>query len=252
MAAGRTERGAWRLVVSLFAGAVVVAAIVAIRNTATGHLWFDRLWPVRSYAGPPLELPRISCPIDKDGDGISDLDAILSGARDEVAARTRYLSAYYAGGYPPAGEGTCTDLVWRALRAAGYDLKSLVDDDIFAHTAEHPLVAGQPDPGIDFRRVPNLVVFFRKTASVLTSRASPGDPSNLVQWQGGDIVVFGADGSYDHIAVVSDRRRPDGVPYLIHSYWPYAREDDALLLWPTGIAYHFRFPKWEEESPGGG
>jgi len=78
---------------------------------------------------------------------------------------------------------------------------------------------------------------------VLTSEVIPGDADNLKEWQGGDIVVYGS--PVPHIAVVSDKRRKDGVPYIIHNGGPYAREEDKLLSWPSDIIYHFRFPKAE-------
>ena len=40
---------------------------------------------------------------------------------------SHYQSKYYAGGYPDDGLGVCTDVIWQALQAAGYDLKALVD-----------------------------------------------------------------------------------------------------------------------------
>jgi len=66
-------------------------------------------------------------------------------------------------------------------------------------------------------------------------------PENLKQWQGGDIVVFGP--PYDHVGVVSDKRRPDGVPLLIHNAGPCTSENDRLLTWPSPLKYHFRFPE---------
>ena len=50
----------------------------------------------------------------------------------EVDRSPVYKSAYYVGGYPPATEGVCTDVVWRAFKEAGYDLKKMIDADIAA------------------------------------------------------------------------------------------------------------------------
>ncbi|MGE5561635.1 MAG: DUF1287 domain-containing protein [Chloroflexota bacterium] len=245
----RKRRGAglkrWAIISVL--AVVGVIAYLAVQ-TITGAIIIRR--PIRTvpYSGPPVTVPRIDCPVDTDGDGANDLDEILAGARADAANRPRYRSAYYQGGYPPDDEGVCTDVIWRALKAAGHNLKDLVDADIAAHVLDYPRVMGKPDGNIDFRRVPNLVVFFRKYATALTTDVRPGDATNLAEWQGGDIVVFGNPLRYDHIAIVSDRRRDDGVPLLIHNYGTYTREDDMLLDWPTGIAYHFRFPKWERDD----
>lgn len=188
-----------------------------------------------------LTVERIQVDSDMDGDGLSDLDDILEGARKDAANKPRYKSAYYSGGYPPDKEGVCTDVIWRAFKNAGYDLKAMVDADIKQNIKNYPRVAGKPDPNIDFRRVLNLIPFFKKHATTLTTEIIPWDEENLKEWQGGDIVVFG--NPLEHIAIVSDIRRRDGVPYIVHNGGPYTREEDRLLSWPSKIIYHFRFPK---------
>lgn len=187
---------------------------------------------------PPLKVERILLGHDQNQNGLDDLEDLVEGARKEISRKPTYRSAYYAGGYPPENEGVCTDLVWRAFLRAGYDLKSMVDKDILLATSEYPNVRGQPDPNIDFRRVPNLMVFFRRHATALTIEVKPWDAANLKEWQGGDIVVFGS--GFDHIGIVSDRRYPDGVPMVIHHGFLHPTEDDALRYWPGGISGHFR------------
>lgn len=189
-----------------------------------------------------LEVPTVECPVDKDGDGISDMMDIVEGARDEAARRPHYRDGYYAGGYPPEDEGVCTDVIWRAFRDAGYDLKGMLDDDIRRNIALYPRVAGNQDPNIDFRRVQNLIVFFARHGQELTLEVIPGDVENLSLWQPGDIVTYAE--PYEHIAIISDRRRPDGVPYILHNGGPVATEQDRLLNWPSHISGHYRFPKF--------
>ena len=192
--------------------------------------------------GQTLKIPEISCPIDKDNDGVTDLQDIVNGARAEVNRKPQYRSAYYQGGYPPDNEGVCTDVVWRAMRDAGYNLKALVDKDIRENPEKYPQIAGNPDPNIDFRRVPNLIVFFRRYGTELTKEIKPGDAENLYQWQPGDIVTF--DNPDEHIAIISDKRRKDGVPFILHNPGPTAVESDQLQSWPSKITGHFRFPKF--------
>ncbi|HBV85891.1 MAG TPA: DUF1287 domain-containing protein [Desulfosporosinus sp.] len=165
---------------------------------------------------------------------------MVAGAKAEVKRKPQYRSAYYQGGYPPESEGVCTDVVWRAFRDAGYDLKSLVDQDIRANIQEYSRVKGKPDPNIDFRRVPNLIVFLRRNAQELTREIIPGDVENLTLWQAGDIVTFAP--PHEHIAILSDKRRPDGVPYILHNSGPTPSESDQLQNWPSQITGHFRFP----------
>lgn len=160
---------------------------------------------------------------------------LIRGARAEVGRRPLYRSAYYSGGYPPRYEGVCTDLVWRAFKDAGYDLKKTMDADIRKNRNAYPRVT-KPDPNIDFRRVPNQAAFFRRHATTLTTKI---DRPNLASWQPGDIVVFT---NPDHIAILSDKRNADGFPLLLHNQGPFATEDDAFMVWyRLGIVAHFRF-----------
>ncbi len=185
------------------------------------------------------DIPKIRPVSDANGNGINDADDFIRGGREEAAAKPFYRSAYYRGGYPPATEGVCTDVIWRAFAAAGYDLKALIDADIRSAPAAYPR-AGRPDPHIDFRRVPNQTAFFRRHARSLTTTIVPHDRKNLQEWQGGDIVVFK---NPDHIAILSDKRNDQGIPLLLHNQGPWATEDYNFMAWYTcGIVAHFRFP----------
>lgn len=192
-----------------------------------------------------VEVEKITINSDKDNDGILDLEDIVQGARQDAEIMPVYKDAYYSGGYPPDNEGVCTDVVWRAFKNAGYDLKKLLDQDIKNNIRDYPRIEeGKPDPNIDFRRVKNLIPYFKKYATILTTEVKPYDVENLKEWQGGDIVVF--DDPYEHIGIISDKRRVDGVPYMIHNGGPYTKEEDALLYWDENISdiiWHFRFPK---------
>lgn len=195
---------------------------------------------------PGYNIPKLEIDHDQDNDGINDLDDILEGARKDAENKPQYRSAYYSGGYPPGDEGVCTDVIWRAFRNAGYNLKDMVDKDIEKNMRAYPRVETRQDPNIDFRRVPNLVSFFKRNAQVLTTELIPHDVQNLGKWQGGDIVVFGR--PLEHIGIVSDIRRKDGVPYMVHNAGPYTREEDAILYWHekhSRIIGHYRWPKEE-------
>lgn len=156
---------------------------------------------------------------DFDEDGIDDYTDILQGARLEAERKPKYKSAYYAGGYPPDDEGVCTDVIWRALKNAGYILKDMVDEDIINNVKEYPRVQLKPDPNIDFRRVPNLKKYFERNQIVLTN-----DLTKIEEWQPGDIVAFGD----SHVGIISDKRNEKGIPYLIHNGGQKDREQDIL------------------------
>lgn len=219
---------------------IVVLGIVLLKTGSGQSNFVDHDYS--PFFVESLHVEQISCPIDKDGDGLDDLRDIVAGAKAEVSRRPQYRSVYYQGGNPPEDEGVCTDVVWRAMRDAGYNLKALVDKDIRENLSLYPRVGGKPDPNIDYRRVPNLIVYFKRHGAELTKEIIPGDVDNLYLWQPGDIVTF--DHPHEHIAIISDKRRADGVPYILHNSGPIANEADCLLSWPSQITGHFRFPKF--------
>ncbi len=204
----------------------------------TGKCGMDVGQLISMLIRPPMEIEVIPIGHDQNGNGKDDAVDLVEGARAQVDAKPIYKSAYYAGGYPPDDEGVCTDLVWRAFEYAGFDLKSMIDKDIASRAQEYPRVNNTPDPNIDFRRVPNLYVFFERHARVLTNEVKPWDPENLKQWQPGDIVILGR--GYDHIGIVSDKRFRNGVPKILHHGSKYPGENNALGYWPGGVKAHFR------------
>lgn len=188
-------------------------------------------------------IPRHLSAADVNQNGLSDTEDIIDGGRLEIKRRPYYRSRYIEnGGFPPSGEGVCTDLVWRALTYAGYDFKSMLDLDVALSPESYPRVAGSPNPNIDFRRVPNQKVFFERYGRRLGTVIVPGDMENLSRWQAGDIVTFK---DPDHVAIVSPRRNARGVPYLIHNPGPRPVEaDDLWPLYQRGrLTGHYRFPK---------
>lgn len=194
---------------------IVIAALLIIK-----------LIPSKAYTAEDLGLKELSSTVDADGDGIDDWHDIMLGARSYIETDPSYKSRYYEGGYPDDGYGVCTDVIWKGFAAAGYDLKSLVD----SHIAENPeLYPDEADPNIDFRRVKNLSIFFEQTAQSLTI-----DTSYPEEWQPGDIVVY-----ENHIAICSDKRNKNGLPFIIHHGPLGAREADELES--KDIIGHYRW-----------
>lgn len=191
----RTEKK--KLLIPVAVAAAVLAAVLialAIHKTTRVHYAVD------------FGFCDIKSDLDADGDGIDDYTDIMRGALAYIATEPIYGSKYYSGGYPDDGYGVCTDVIWNAFRAAGYDLKAMVDRDIAEHPEAYPDIEN-PDPNIDFRRVRSLRIFFARHAEVLTTKFD--DPAD---WQPGDIVIFDP----SHIGICSDKRNFRGVPYLIH------------------------------------
>lgn len=166
---------------------------------------------------------------DKDNDGIDDQADILQGALNYTASNPKYKSKYYQTGYPDDEYGVCTDVAANALKNAGYDLMTLVQEDIKVNANDYDI--DKPDKNIDFRRVKNLKVFFAHSAASLTT-----DISAIEEWQGGDIVIF-----QNHIGIVSDRRNENGVPYVIHHNDPWQKTyEQDILEERDDIASHYR------------
>ena len=213
--------------------------------------------------GADFGIDTYQSPLDKNGNGVDDQTDIFLGAKVYLERRPQYnASSYFAGGYPELNEqgiweGVCTDVIAAGLVAAGYDLKALVDADIEKHpewfTTElaeaglgsvEALTVGESK--IDFRRVRVLYPFFEHRAEKLTL-----DLAEVEAWQPGDIVIFfGSSGLWNgHIAMVSDRRADDGVPYVLHhaNEGQTLYEEDYLVSTTKTIVGHYRWKGFDGE-----
>lgn len=197
------------------------------------------IFAYRHYQNPSIKRPTGKYQVkqyhsnnDQDNDSIDDQVDILGNALEYISTKPKYQSKYYSTGYSDDKYGVCTDVVAHALKNAGYDLMTLIQEDIQNHPSDYAI--DQPDINIDFRRVINLKVYFDHTAQILTT-----DVKDFEDWQGGDIIVF-----RNHIGIVSDRRNERGVPYVIHhdSPWQLAYEQDILEK-RNDIVEHYRIGK---------
>ena len=166
----------------------------------------------------PNLIPALVSPIDADGDGIDDYRDIMLGARAWVETEPFYDGSHYGGGYPPDDIGVCTDVLWHAFFAAGYDFKALIDADIDANPAAYQIE--NRDPNIDFRHTGNVEIFLERHAESLTL-----DVSDIAAWQPGDLVTYTG-----HFAIVSDIRNVEGVPYILHQTSNQERSYEIDLL----------------------
>ena len=208
-----------RLLPLLGAAALLTAALIL-------------LLPQRYYTAAELGITQLQSETDADGDGLEDWMDMTLGARAYIATDPHYASKYYAGGYPDDGLGVCTDVIWQAFRAAGYELKDLVDADITANRDAYLFIEYQ-DSNIDFRRVNTLDTFFRRHALTLTTSFD-----NPEDWQPGDIVIFGV---RDHIAICSDRRNRDGIPFIIHHGNPIEDAVERDQMYRMEVYAHYRW-----------
>lgn len=207
----------------------IVIMALAIIVLVIYMLYIFNIIPHKKYTNADFGIEDYISTVDKDGDGIDDQTDILQNVRRYIATKPEYKSKYYAGGYPDDKYGVCTDVVAQGLLHAGYDLQKLVDENIAAHPDMYDVE--KADPNIDFRRVRNLLVYFKNHAVSLTT-----DITKIEEWQGGDIIVF-----KKHIGIVSDKRNKNGVPFIIHHANPYQRYyEEDILENREDIVGHFR------------
>lgn len=194
---------------------------------------YMQLIPQKYYDSKYFNIEIIKSDIDYNNNGIDDYTDILNGAKAEAKRHPKYKSAYYNDGYPPESEGVCTDVIWRSLKEAGYDFKSLIDKDIKENLQAYTNIS-KPDPNIDFRRVKNVKTYLERNTLILTN-----DINKISEFQAGDIVVFGS----SHIAVISDKRNKKGIPYLIHNAGQINFEENTFERWTKNkqLTGHYRF-----------
>ena len=167
---------------------------------------------------------------------------IVANARVQLGWNTVYDPSYVKLGYPggdvPKDRGVCTDVVIRSLRAVGKDLQKLVYEDKSKNVSTYPVYPGKTiDRNIDHRRCPNLVVFFKRFGSTLTTKT---DSKSQKQWKPGDIVFWKLDNGRDHVGIVTDKVDRNGVPFAIHNL-STTLEEPVLTSWK--IVGHYRYPK---------
>lgn len=185
--------------------------------------------PHKKYTNNYFNIETYTSNVDKDNDGIDDQTDILDSARKYISTKPKYKSKYYNTGYPNDGYGVCSDVVAFALKDAGYDLQSLVNEHILAHKDLYDIEV--VDKNIDFRRVKNLKIYLDYNAQSLTT-----DINDIEKWQGGDIVVF-----KNHIGIVSDNRNRKGISFVIHHANPYQKYyEEDILEYHNDIVGHYR------------
>ena len=192
-------------------------------------LYYFNYIPHKKYNNNYFNIKTYISNIDKDNDGIDDQTDILDGAKKYISMKPKYKSKYYNTGYPNDGYGVSTDVVAFALKDAGYDLQSLVNEHILANKDLYDIEV--VDKNIDFRRVKNLKIYLDYNAISLTT-----DINDIEKWQGGDIVVF-----KNHIGIVSDNRNRKGISFVIHHANPYQKYyEEDILEYHNDIVGHYR------------
>ena len=208
---------------------VIVVLIVIMIIAIIYLLYLFNYIPHKKYSNIDFNIETYKSNIDFDNDGIDDQTDVLDGVKNYVAKNPKYKSKYYETGYPNDEYGVCTDVVAFGLNNAGYDLMTLVNEDIKNNREDYDIEV--IDKNIDFRRVKNLRVYFERNAISLTT-----DVNKIEEWQGGDIVIF-----KNHIGVISDSRNKNGVPFVIHHANPFQKYyEEDILETRNDIVGHYR------------
>jgi uncharacterized protein YijF (DUF1287 family) len=169
-------------------------------------------------------------------------EKLVAAAVERTHHLVRYDPAYVRIPYPdgdvPADTGVCTDEIIRSYRAAGVDLQKEIHEDMEQNFAAYPHLwngpLSRPDPNIDHRRVPNLMVFFRRKGETLKISTDPADYSP------GDLVTWDLGGNVPHIGIVVDRQSRETGRYLIvHNIGQGPKMEDVLFQWK--ITGHYRY-----------
>lgn len=107
-------------------GLLGVATAVAVAGVWLAW-WFNLgLFAGRAYMMEDLGMEREKSSVDFNENGIDDYTDFLLGARKDAENFPKYDGSYVQGGYPDEDTGVCTDVIWRAFREAGYDLKAML------------------------------------------------------------------------------------------------------------------------------
>lgn len=174
-------------------------------------------------------------------------DAAIERTQHIVRYDPGYVAISYPGGDVPPESGVCTDEVIRSYRALGIDLQKEVHEDMLANFSAYPGKAkwrlDHPDANIDHRRVPNLMVFFRRKGQVLPITATAADyhPGDLVTWDLGHGLT--------HIGIVVDRKALLGGRYMVvHNIGQGPKMEDVLFDWT--ITGHYRYFGPHPEAAG--
>jgi len=170
------------------------------------------------------------------------LKQLVAAAIERTHHVVRYDPAYvripYPGGDVPADTGVCTDEIIRSYRRVGIDLQKEVHEDMVRNFGAYPRswrrLLRRPDPNIDHRRVPNLMVFFARQGESLPLS------SNADEYTPGDLVTWDLGGGVPHIGLVVDQKSAKSGRYMIvHNIGQGPRREDGLFNWK--VTGHYRY-----------
>ncbi len=203
-----------------------------------------------------IDLDKIDVKTDYNKNGNNDAKDIVLGAKKQLELKSKNIFIegsnepnYYKDGDPPPEWALNTDIVARAFKKAGYDLRVLVNEDIKENFDQYPLLKlwnqRAADIDIDYRRIQNMEIFFQRNANSLSTDLKSSDLKNLEKWFPGDVVFFDMDkdGYTDNVGIISDNTTRDGVPKVIYNYIEPGFTIEENILESKIITGHYRYPR---------
>jgi uncharacterized protein YijF (DUF1287 family) len=181
----------------------------------------------------------------------------LSDIQKKIALRLMKLpeegitykyQAYPETGYPNEKNWISTDVISVVLFDCGYDLMELVYKDMTEHIDAYPMDkkgSSNPDKKSDFRVVYFQQKFFQRNALELPITFDLADPTNLLQWQPGDIVYFEVDAKNpgkDVGGMISNHKSDKGIPLVIMITADLGKVSEVDALSTLKVSGHFRYP----------
>lgn len=173
----------------------------------------------------------------QDGFALKLSKAAIELTRDKVKYDPKYYSINYPNGDVPSGLGVCTDVVIRAYRKLNIDLQKEVHEDMKANFKTYPRNWGRAstDRNIDHRRVPNLMLFFKRKGLEKSISINADD------YVPGDLVCWILPRNLTHIGVVVNQKSLDGKRYLIvHNIGAGQVLEDCLFRYRIIGHYSFK------------
>ena len=164
--------------------------------------------------------------------------AAIELTKQKVDYDPAYFTITYPNGDVPSNKGVCTDVVIRAYRKLGIDLQKEVHEDMKLNFSKYPKNWNlkKPNTNIDHRRVPNLMVYFSRKATVKSITKNGND------YLPGDIVCWNLGGAITHIGLVVNKKSDDSTHYLVvHNIG--AGQVLADCLFDFKIIGHYSFQK---------
>jgi len=240
---------------------LVILLIVFVVILSTGKFSFKKIYEPSTALSEILprfrliDVEKLAGTNDKNKNGSADAVDILKGAKKQIEIKAKNIfiegseeSNYYKGGDPPQGWALNTDIIARSFKEAGFDLRILINADIKKNFARYPLkeIWNQtvPDIDIDYRRIQNMEVFFKRNVDSLNIRIDPASEDNLNTWVPGDVVMFDMDGDgyTDNIGIISDSTTRNGTPKVIYNYIDPGYTAETNILSSKIITGHYRYP----------